>query len=66
MTESQILTYNERIKAFSNFLFNLSRCADRRSRGTGVGLDRSRSHCAGLAERVRDPAVYRIPTIVSA
>ena len=24
MTESQILTYNERIKAFSNFLFNLA------------------------------------------
>jgi hypothetical protein len=24
MTESQILTYNERIKGFSNFLFNLA------------------------------------------
>ena len=23
MTESQILTYNERLKAFSNYLFNL-------------------------------------------
>ena len=24
MTESQILTYNERVKGFSNFLFNLA------------------------------------------